>query len=340
MTAWPLRLLVLAAALTVGGRAATAAAPSLTTSGSAAGFTQDQRDYLQATMNTLSSMGRDDLANRINEDVKGGRVLFGDCGAGTLATVNAPWGYLSRAHSNVLTIDNGGLRQWVNSRKLMDKAAKKNRPDLVDKGRKNMRDAINSIALTLTHEYIHMDQYAPQQIPKYEDPAYTHGISEMRRVIRDRMGRIQEILDRNADQPGDADRLSDLLEDLETLRDIYSVSVESMHGDKGVIKQGQVTATTFSSARSDKDKMVNEVNGFINTARNSQQHDPSPPATGGATDSGNTPTQATSGDTGTKPPVQAQATTSSSLPPGVPLLPPPAGQAPKDGSDAKLTEFK
>jgi len=235
-------------------------------------YTTAQKHYLQAVMDKLWEMERPSLAEKLNQSVREGKVKFGECGPGTQATAHAPWGYFGGSKGNLLTIDNDGADDWYRAKEIAKRAGTLKGGDPRGIAKKQLsiaNECLNEIALTLEHEYIHMDQRAPQEIPEHEDPAWAHGIRQTRRVIDLRMKQIK------ACKPGEEKIRDQLLDDLKSLIGVYTTTVTSLTKKGGKIDQGVVTAAKFTNALRDKDKKVKEVGAFISSFAAAGQAGPS-----------------------------------------------------------------
>jgi hypothetical protein len=111
-----------------------------------------------------------------------------------------------------------------------------------------------------------MGQLVPQEKPSWEDEAYETGIRVMRDVINDEMQKIREIQQREVKQPGDPDKLNELIRDLKASKLAYQGKVDSMQSD--AIAQKKVTPEKFSTSKKDMDELRNAADILIKSAQN------------------------------------------------------------------------
>ncbi|RQW77428.1 MAG: hypothetical protein EHM14_14395, partial [Methanothrix sp.] len=242
----------------------------LTTAGNAKDFTKEQKDFLQATLDDLCKIGSKKTAENLNKYIAEGHAVVNKDDPGTIASTKCPTlGYLDPLSSNNLNINQEIVDQWVQSRKIAVKFHEKGDTDKEKIRIQEAQQAIRDMALTLMHEDVHMSQYAPQEIPTDENPAYETTIREARRIINEDMQKILEILDRGAKLPGDKDRLNELIEDLLISTKVYQEKINSMQGE--AIAEGKVDPEKFKTAQADMLKLVKDANDLIKGANTEKE---------------------------------------------------------------------
>lgn len=108
---------------------------------------------------TLGRLGEKDLAKRLLDDYfSNGRVKIEDLGGEGVNAETGPEGLFSSG-KNVMTLDDSILVQ-ADMKRIWEKRPYSKTLDTV------------GWAVTVYHEYIHMDQENPQNIPRDEDPAW------------------------------------------------------------------------------------------------------------------------------------------------------------------------
>jgi len=114
---------------------------------------------VQIIVETLNFLGEEELANQLLIDVKEKRVILGRLDSGQNAQTGTR--NLLGIGENEMTLDDDVLALG-RSEKLWKK--------------KKFESALNylSWAETIDHEYVHMKQTDPKNLPKFEDPAYLH----------------------------------------------------------------------------------------------------------------------------------------------------------------------
>jgi len=225
-------------------------------------FTSTQEDFLKAVKEDLRKIGKEKTAENLEKYIAEGHATIGKEDPGTLASTKSPTlGYLDPISSNNLIINQESIDQWATYRERAAKFQESGDPDKEETSLRNARQAIRDMAFTLIHEDVHMGQYAPQQIPKDENPAYETTIREERRVINEDMQEIREIQGRGAKLPGDQDRLNELIEDLKISRNVYQEHINSMQSD--VIETEIVDPEKFKTSKADMDKLYEEAGDLI-----------------------------------------------------------------------------
>lgn len=109
---------------------------------------------------TLERLGEKALAKRFLEDYfNNGRVKIKDLGGEGVNAETGPTGLLGGG-KNVMTLDDDILSQTADQKRIWEKNPYAHSLNIV------------GWAVTVYHEYVHMDQNNPQNIPTYEDPAW------------------------------------------------------------------------------------------------------------------------------------------------------------------------
>jgi hypothetical protein len=110
----------------------------------------------------LRRMGRGDTANRFEADIRSGRASFGNLGGGVNGQTGANilWG-----NANTNTFNNEMRNQL--------------RPNTPFRS-----PVLIGWALTVEHEYVHMDQSRPAQTPQFENKAWAHSLEVCQSWIR------------------------------------------------------------------------------------------------------------------------------------------------------------
>jgi hypothetical protein len=113
----------------------------------------------QIVAETLKFLGEEKLADRFLTDIRLKRVKVGKLGTAENATTGT--NNLLGVGANEMTLDDAIL-VLGRSERLWKK--------------KKYDSPLNYLAWaeTIVHEYVHMDQKDPQNVPKFEDPAYLH----------------------------------------------------------------------------------------------------------------------------------------------------------------------
>jgi hypothetical protein len=215
-----------------------------------------QREFLQAVTDDLRKIGREDTAKNLSKYIAEGRVTFGKDTPGQDAWVV---GSITGSSSNALGINQELAKNWGSFKELATKDNGKY--DTNKKIIHNMQRSIRSMAILMIHENIHMGQYLPDEVPEYENPAYEKQISEVRRVIKEDMQKIQEIHDRGANRPGDQDKLNEFIEDLKISIEAYKEGTQAI--EQEVIAPGIVDRERFKTTIEDMNKLVKEVEDLI-----------------------------------------------------------------------------
>lgn len=235
----------------------------LTAEGNAKDFTKDQKDFLQATLDDLCKIGRKNTAENLNKYIAEGRVVFKKDDA------SVSGGYFTPSSRNILYVQEQKVDQWEKQKHQFDQAHKKGYSEKEKDAALDLKKTIRDATLTLIHEDVHMGQENPGQYPNDEDPAYETQIHETRRVIKEDMQKIQEILDRGAKLPGDQARLDDLIQDLKASKKSYNETINCLleivekSKAKWIEEFGYVTPSKFKTAKADRDQLIKEADDLI-----------------------------------------------------------------------------
>lgn len=148
---------------------------------------------------TLDRLGEKALAQRFLRDYTQNKVIsFGDLGGDANAETGRGW-----SGKNEITLDNSML-------KIADlERTYAKRPY-------GPQSVLVSAAVTIFHEYQHMDQTRPQNIPKFEDPAWLATDAALNRWVRLLQTQIEAI----AKEPASASRTQRLAEANDLLRQL------------------------------------------------------------------------------------------------------------------------
>jgi len=150
-------------------------------------------------------MGQGPTATRFTQDVDRGRTGFGKLESGVGGETGLNNKHLSPY--NTMTINNE-INSQVNAKTPFN--------DVL----------LIGWALTVEHEYVHMDQKDPGQVPKDENPAWAHTLDVCQGWMREVRSEMVNV-DMQPDSPGKASTLRDLAKLMDGLRQAHNVSISS-----------------------------------------------------------------------------------------------------------------
>jgi tetratricopeptide (TPR) repeat protein len=204
-------------------------------------LTPTQKDFLNLVVDDLRKIGNTKTAENLTKYMAEKHVSFSNQNPGSPAWVdpNKIFGTIPVV-SNELTIQQQEVNNWGKSKDMA---------------------SIRSMAFTLIHEDVHMNQYLPDEVPEDENEAYETQIREERRVINEDMQKIREIQGRGANLPGDQDKLNELIEDLKVSCNVYVLNTQAFEPE--VIAKGYVDPERFKTTVSDMTKLVKEARDLI-----------------------------------------------------------------------------
>lgn len=164
----------------------------------------------------LRLLGNADTADRFISDIKGGRVVFRNLGAGIFGETGRNGGTYQIAF-------NSHLFQQVNIRQPVY--------------------SVNNInwAVTIEHEYVHGRQITggahPDEVPLYEDPAWRKNVELIQAWMREQNHRLGKL--RSApDSPAKAKELKEIANWIKSLRSAHS---DALAGVREKIREGKVS---------------------------------------------------------------------------------------------------
>jgi hypothetical protein len=173
---------------------------------------------------TLRAMGRTDVADRFIRDFENGIVLLGNPGSNATTDPPVIVPMVTNRKDNIMTLDRSTLISQCDT-KATDRSP--------------VSPGTLSWALTVVHEYVHMEQDNPLQIPRFENTAWRQAIDENQKWIRLVMFEIGVVELRMPDSPEKLSRLKELTATLDNLRRVHDGSINSL---KDEIQAGHVGA--------------------------------------------------------------------------------------------------
>ncbi|MBN1277944.1 MAG: hypothetical protein JXA35_10680 [Deltaproteobacteria bacterium] len=230
-------------------------------------LTQEQKDFLQSTMDRLCDLGCEQTARDLNQHIRNGNVSFGKLKGGVTAKAGSKFfGYLDPRDNNLI-INMDTFNQWTVAKKGLDKARKKGDEKGIKKHQNRIDMLQTAMSFTMVHEMVHMTQYCPASTPESEDPAYKSQLAAWEHFIKTCENDIKHIMNKKQQTKGDAEKLEWLVENTQMVVADYDVSVNSMFGKDGVIQEGCVTPGVFINIKAYKDAIVSRINNLLNDAR-------------------------------------------------------------------------
>lgn len=231
-------------------------------------LTQVQKDFLKAVMDDLRKMGKGDVAVSLNKYIGEGRVTFVEKGE-----PGVEGGFLIPTESNILIFAKEDPDRWTQLKEETVVFRDRGNSKMEKQNKDNVQVLIRSAAYTMIHEEVHMGQHNPLQTTGDEDPAYYAAIIEAQRIINEDMKKIQEILDKEEREPGDQDRLNELMQDLNINCRAYKIMIndlqQAVDESQGSLLNWlypKVTPEYFKYATSDMDRLTQEAKDLINRA--------------------------------------------------------------------------
>lgn len=202
---------------------------------SATWLTPDQRKFLQAVMDKLVDIGDPNRAKRMVTDIAHRRIRIVTDEAGVRASTYQNGG------SNVMDLQQSTVDDWTKAQSDSEQfrsKAESATPDLKEKlltrskqRAHDVRSTILDAALTVDHEYVHMDQTDPGEEPKYENPAWRRRLDEENRLIDVSVMALEQSLQGELKSDADVERLDSAIEDLQTIGELHEGSVNEL-GEK------------------------------------------------------------------------------------------------------------
>lgn len=183
---------------------------------------------LQNVAVALRAMGRDDVANRMIKDYKNEKINIAPI------TDNAYTGpfliipLVTKQHNNVMTLNQNNLKIQADNIGPLARA----RGKVVTHG-------TLGLALTVIHEYVHMNQVNPTQDPVFEDKAWQATIAENQNWMRRVMSQITEA---ETKMPNGTEKIALIKSLTATLNDLEQVQIGTINGLKDEIKAKHVSA--------------------------------------------------------------------------------------------------
>lgn len=153
----------------------------------------------------LRRMGRTETADRFEQDIGAGRVKFGALDPGTNGQTGR---WVANAGANGTEYSNGMLNQL--------------RPTTPDSS-----PVLIGWAITVEHEYVHMGQRSPDQVPAFENPAWSHSLDVGQSWMRKTMLEMGE-LERTPDSPEKSARLKELTDLMAGLREAHNDTISGI----------------------------------------------------------------------------------------------------------------
>lgn len=200
---------------------------------------------------TLRAMGREDVAAKLIKDFERRKVIIADPQGGN-ATTDPPIivpGITNR-RDNIMTLNPGVANCGANH-----------------VNRNPVAHITLTWALTIIHEYVHMDQDNPLREPRFENSAWRATIAENQSWMRRVMSQITQAESRLPNNHDKISRITNLTRTLNDLRDIHNAT---LNGLKDEIAEGNVGAgldwpTLDFGDTKDIDQLIADTNALINT---------------------------------------------------------------------------
>lgn len=165
-------------------------------------WTDEQKFFIDHVIRDVDRLDQN-LSNRFREDVSKGKVVFinADSVIVSPGATGFNIGYLDW-RENAIKIPH----QFVSNFSIANETIKyaqnklKSNPNdavslkAIKKGKNNLEQYSLDFALTIVHEYVHMDQNHPQGIPEHEDPAWMKRLDKEAELIENNLNYLEILL--------------------------------------------------------------------------------------------------------------------------------------------------
>lgn len=204
---------------------------------------------LQNVATTLRTMGRADLADRLIRDYGTAKVRLGD--PGSRATTSPPIivPLVTNRRDNIMTLDKKQLTTQC---------------DTKGTDRNAVTDGTLGWALTVVHEYVHMEQDNPTQTARFENAGWREAVHENQSWMRSVMSKVSEA-ERMPNSAAKVARLRELSRQLELLRVVHQATINDLKEEiaAGHVGAGQEWPTIEAGTSADLNGVVASANTLV-----------------------------------------------------------------------------
>lgn len=210
-------------------------------------LTDDQRTFFQAVMDRLVEIGLVDRARRMETDLLRGKIVVTpppqtdeerEEEQGVRGSTNP-----QRAGGHIMEIPQTTLNEWFKDAEEAKRLRQKGHEAAAKQREKGMRELMLDVSLTVDHEYIHMDQYFPQEDVVFENPAWRRRLDQENRLIREFSDGIRTLLEKGVSSEEDHRVLSAMTTDLREIEKVHFLTVDGELNAK--LKDGKLTRSFF-----------------------------------------------------------------------------------------------
>lgn len=198
-------------------------------------LTEKERTYFQSVMDQLAKIGLWERAKRMESDLMLGRIIVVEEEEGVMASTD--W---SRFGPNFMEIPKYLIDRWTDNSFLARGHRAKGRDELARPAETTVREMTLNMALTIDHEYIHMDQYRPSETTEHENPAWRRRLDQESRLIQEATDAVSKMLAKGVNSAEDRRTLETLRNDLRDIDQIHQGTVKNdlraqVYGEKALL---------------------------------------------------------------------------------------------------------
>jgi hypothetical protein len=238
-------------------------------------WTKDQKEFMDAVLQELALIdkGRSatdryrNLRDRVISDINAGRIIVGPTDEGDVETTTGD------DNVNRLTIPPAKI-DWINAKGNVD-AVNKKKLDASDprriKAETNLRQPPLDLALTIVHEYVHMDQDKPSGETVHETPAWKERINQESRLIDEAFTQLENEIYRIQNKGGqlseeDKKSLQDAKRRLDDLITIHGQTTKNELN--GAFDEGRLVKDDFKKEQSQLEDQKNRLSDLTKVLDN------------------------------------------------------------------------